>query len=115
MKREKIDELKTVNASVRLKPTIYNFVMRAEGKSFNEKFNNLAEFCMTRELALKNLEDDYRDKLEQLQLQVEELDARIETGKELKMHLTLAYEAMQELYKPARKDINCPMRAKRDR
>lgn len=99
MGRKKIDEFKTMNASVRLKPSVYAYVMRAEGNSFNEKFNNLAEFCMTRELALKSLEEEYKGKLECLQRQVQELDKRLEKGDDLKKHLTLAYGAMQDLYK----------------
>ncbi len=102
-KRKKINEIKTVNASVRLKPTVYEYVMRAEGKSFNEKFNNFAEFCMTREALLRNLEESYQERLKQLQCQVDQLDERIEKSKSLKKHLTMAYEDMQELYKPVNK------------
>lgn len=98
MVRKKIDENKTINASVRLKPTIYDFVMRTEGKSFNEKFNNFAEFCMTREVMLRSIEQEYEARLKILQKEIAELDARLQNHKDVKSSINRAYEAVNELY-----------------
>ena len=93
-------ENKSINRSVRMSPSVFAFILRAEGKSFNEKFNNLIEFCMTRERILHDIEEEHRKKLSELQSQLNNMEERLQKNNELKKHLTLAYEALQDLYKP---------------
>lgn len=40
---------KSIIRSVRMTPTVHDYVQKMEGKSFNDKFNRMIIFCMTRE------------------------------------------------------------------
>lgn len=67
-------ELRNICKSIRLSDTTYNYVIKAEGKSFNDKYENLILYSMAREEELKNLEKEYLQRIEKLKGELNKIE-----------------------------------------
>ena len=77
-----MDELKSVQKSIRITPKVSGYVDSQKGKGWSEKLENLVLFCMEREPQLRETE-------KALSARIVELDSQISEKSTIVHNLTL--------------------------
>lgn len=103
-------ERKSISKSVRMTQQIYDTVCKFEGNGFNEKFENLVQFCCKKEKdikqAIKNQENIFENQKAHSIKTINTLNTKINEQKEFLKEMSDISETIEEVICLAEQLIN---------
>lgn len=89
--------MKPISKSIRMTHETHELVQSFPGKGFNEKFENLAIFCLKEESRLKKTLEFQRAQIENNNAKIREQRATMEKLKKLSAYIETAVQAASDM------------------